>query len=84
MHRDEIIVKLRRIIVNQLGVDDDEVTMDADFVDDLGADSLDSVEVLMEVEEQFGLEIPDDDADTVRTVKDAVDYVEKRLAASPV
>ena len=69
--------KVKSIIVEQLGVDEEEVTPDASFVDDLGADSLDTVELVMAFEENFGIEIPDEDAEKIATVKDAVDYIEK-------
>ena len=68
--------KVKSIIVEQLGVDEEEVTSDASFVDDLGADSLDTVELVMAFEEEFGLEIPDDDAEKITRVKDAVTYIE--------
>ena len=63
--------------LEQLGVDEGEVTPTASFVDDLGADSLDTVELVMAFEENFGIEIPDEDAEKIATVKDAVDYIEK-------
>ena len=69
--------KVKSIIVEQLGVDEEEVTPDASFVDDLGADSLDTVELVMAFEEAFDIEIPDEDAEKIRTVKDAVDYIDK-------
>ena len=69
--------KVKQIIVEQLGVDEGEVTPNASFVDDLGADSLDTVELVMAFEEAFDLGIPDEDAEKIRTVKDAVDYIEK-------
>ena len=69
--------RVKTIIVEQLGVDEGEVTPTASFVDDLGADSLDSVELVMAFEENFGIEIPDEDAEKIATVKDAVDYIEK-------
>ena len=68
---------MKTIIVEQLGVDEGEVTPTASFVDDLGADSLDTVELVMAFEENFGIEIPDEDAEKIATVKDAVDYIEK-------
>ncbi|HUJ13213.1 MAG TPA: acyl carrier protein [Thermoanaerobaculia bacterium] len=74
--------KVKSIIVEQLGVDADEVTPDASFVEDLGADSLDQVELIMAFEEEFGVEISDDEAEKIRKVKDAVDYIEKRAKAS--
>ncbi len=68
--------KVKQIIVEQLGVDENQVTNDASFVDDLGADSLDIVELVMAFEEAFELEIPDEDAEKIGTVKDAIDYIE--------
>lgn len=67
--------KVKSIIVNQLGVEEDEVTMEAAFIDDLGADSLDIVELVMALEEEFDLEIPDEEAEKIRTVGDAVNYI---------
>lgn len=69
--------KVKNIIADQLGVDVEEVTQDASFTDDLGADSLDIVELVMAFEEEFDIEIPDDDAEQIATVKNAVDYIEK-------
>jgi acyl carrier protein len=74
--------RVKSIIVEQLGVDADEVTPDASFVEDLGADSLDQVELIMAFEEEFGVEISDDEAEKIRKVRDAVDYIEKRAKAS--
>jgi acyl carrier protein len=68
--------QVKKIIVEQLGVDEDEVTPDASFVDDLGADSLDTVELVMAFEEEFGIEIPDEDAEKITRVKEAVSYIE--------
>ena len=68
--------RVKQIIVEQLGVDEAEVTPNASFVDDLGADSLDTVELVMAFEEAFEIEIPDEDAEKIRTVKDAVDYIQ--------
>ena len=68
--------KVKGIIVEQLGVDEEEVTPDASFVDDLGADSLDTVELVMAFEEEFNLEIPDEDAEKITRVKEAVEYIE--------
>ena len=68
--------KVKGIIIEQLGVDEEEVTSDASFVDDLGADSLDTVELVMAFEEEFGLEIPDEDAEKITRVKEAVEYIE--------
>ena len=69
--------KVKHIIVEQLGVDEEEVKSEASFVDDLGADSLDVVELVMALEEEFGLEISDEDAEKLTTVKHAVDYIQK-------
>ena len=66
--------RVKQIIVEQLGVDEGEVTANASFVDDLGADSLDTVELVMAFEEAFEIEIPDEQAEKIRTVKDAIDY----------
>ncbi|MGB9678993.1 MAG: acyl carrier protein [Thermoanaerobacteraceae bacterium] len=67
--------KVRDIIVEQLGVDPDEVTMESSFIDDLGADSLDIVELVMALEEEFDIEIPDEDAEKIKTVGDVVEYL---------
>jgi acyl carrier protein len=72
--------KIKQIVSEQLGVDDGEVTPSASFVDDLGADSLDTVELVMAFEEAFEIEIPDEDAEKIRTVQDAITYVEKKVA----
>jgi acyl carrier protein len=70
--------KIKQIIVEQLGVDENQVEPSASFVDDLGADSLDIVELVMAFEEAFGLDIPDEDAEKIKTVKDAIDYIESK------
>ena len=70
--------KVKQIIVEQLGVDENQVDNTASFVDDLGADSLDIVELVMAFEEAFDLDIPDEDAEKIQTVKDAVDYIEAK------
>ncbi len=70
--------QVKKIIVEQLGVDEDEVTPDASFVDDLGADSLDTVELVMALEEEFETEIPDEDAEKITTVQQAIDYITER------
>jgi len=69
--------KVKSIIVEQLGVDEEEVTLDASFTDDLGADSLDIVELVMAFEEEFSIEIPDEEAENISRVREAVDYIEK-------
>jgi acyl carrier protein len=74
--------RVKQIIVEQLGVDEAEVTPSASFVDDLGADSLDTVELVMAFEEAFDIEIPDEDAEKIRTVNDAVDYIEKHAKSA--
>lgn len=73
--------KITEIIVEQLGVKSEEVTPEASFVDDLGADSLDTVELVMALEEEFGIEIPDEDAEKIQTVGDAIRYIEEKTAA---
>ena len=70
--------KVKHIIVEQLGVDEEEVKETASFVDDLGADSLDVVELVMALEEEFGMEISDEDAEKLSTVKDAISYIESK------
>jgi acyl carrier protein len=69
--------KVKKIIIDQLGVDEAEVTPEAKFIDDLGADSLDTVELVMALEEEFGLEIPDEDAEKIATVRDAINYIQE-------
>ncbi len=78
----EIVEKVKQIISEQLGVDENEVTPSASFVDDLGADSLDQVELVMALEEHFGVEIPDEDAEKLRTVQDAIAYIDKHAKVS--
>lgn len=73
--------KVKDCIVSQLGVNEDEVTPEASFIDDLGADSLDIVELVMALEDRFGIEIPDEDVEKMRTVKDAIDYVNSKQDA---
>ena len=68
--------KVKAIVVEQLGVDESEVVIDSTFIDDLGADSLDIVELIMAFEEEFNIEIPDDVAEKIKTVKDTVDYID--------
>jgi acyl carrier protein len=69
--------KVKEVIIDKLGIEEDAIKLEAHFVDDLGADSLDTVELIMELEEEFGIEIPDEDAENITTVGAAVDYVEK-------
>lgn len=71
--------KVKSIIVDQLGVNESEVTANASFVDDLGADSLDTIELVMAFEEAFGIEIPDEDAEKIKTVQNAIEYVEAQV-----
>ena len=75
---ESIEARVREIIINELGVEVEKVTDDASFVEDLGADSLDTVELVMTFEEEFGLDIPDEDAEKMRTVGDAVRYLKKQ------
>ncbi len=74
--------KIKKIIVDRLGVDESEVTMEASFVDDLGADSLDTLELVMALEEEFGIEIPDEDAEKIATVGDAIKYIQEKLKSA--
>ena len=71
--------KIKEIVIDKLGVEEAKVTMDAKFIDDLGADSLDTVELIMQFEEEFGIEIPDDNAEKLLSVKQAVDYITDKL-----
>ncbi len=77
MSSEEVLEKVKGIIVEQLGVADSAVTMEASFIDDLGADSLDIVELVMAIEEEFDMEIPDSDAEKVATVGDVVEYIKE-------
>jgi len=79
MSSEEILERIKAIIVEQLGVVDTSVTMEASFIDDLGADSLDIVELVMAIEEEFDIEIPDSDAERVVTVGDVVDYIKENV-----
>lgn len=76
----DIAERVKKIVVEHLSVDGDKVKADASFIDDLGADSLDTVELVMAFEEEFGIEIPDDAAETIQTVGDAVKFIEKAQA----
>ena len=80
MSSEEIFEKVKKIIVEQLGVAETSITMEASFIDDLGADSLDIVELIMALEEEFDMEIPDSDAEKVVTVGDVVDYIKDHVA----
>jgi acyl carrier protein len=71
--------RVKEIIVEQLGVEEDEVSPEASFVDDLGADSLDTVELVMAFEEEFNIEIPDEEAEHIATVQDAIDYIKANV-----
>lgn len=80
MSSEEVFEKVKSIIVEQLGVSDTAVVMEASFIDDLGADSLDIVELIMALEEEFDMEIPDNDAEKVVTVGDVVEYIKEHVA----
>ena len=72
----DIVERVKKIVVEHLGVEPEKVTENASFIDDLGADSLDTVELVMAFEEEFGIEIPDEDAENITRVKEAVEYIE--------
>ncbi len=74
----EIETEVKQIVVEHLGIDESKVTPEAKFIDDLGADSLDTVELVMAFEEKFNIEIPDDAAETILTVKDAIDFIQNK------
>jgi len=74
-----VFEKVRKIIAEQLGIDEEEITLESSFIDDLGADSLDIVELIMALEEEFDLEIPDEDAEKIVTVGDVVEYVKNKV-----
>lgn len=78
----DIEQRLRKIIAEQLMVEQDEITDDASFVETLGADSLDTVEMVMEIEDEFGIEIPDEDAEKLQTVGEAIEYVKSKVEAA--
>lgn len=80
MSEGDIETRVRKIVVEHLGVEEEKVTENASFIDDLGADSLDTVELVMAFEEEFGCEIPDDAAEKIQTVKDAISFIEKNSA----
>lgn len=79
MEQEEIFAKVKEVIAEQLSVEDDDVTADASFFDDLGADSLDIVELVMALEDSFGISIPDEDAESIKTVGDAVEYIASNM-----
>ncbi|MBF0989276.1 MAG: acyl carrier protein [Clostridiales bacterium] len=79
METEEIFEKVKTVIVEQLGIDEANVRMESSFLDDLGADSLDIVEFIMALEEEFGLEIPDEDVEKIVTVKDVVEYISENI-----
>ncbi|MDQ4105723.1 MAG: acyl carrier protein [Actinomycetota bacterium] len=81
MEREEILEKIKEITADRLGVEESDVTPEASFRQDLEADSLDLVELIMELEEQFGMEIPDEEAEKITTVEEAVDYVAENQSA---
>lgn len=78
MAKEEIFDKLKELVVDQLGVEEDEVTMEASMQDDLGADSLDLVDLVMSIEEEFGVKVADEDLENIKTVGDIVNYIEDR------
>jgi acyl carrier protein len=75
----EVLERVTKIIVDRLGVDENQITLEASFKDDLGADSLDVVELVMELEDEFDMEISDDDAEKIATVGDAVNYINSKM-----
>ena len=77
-NQDEIFDKVKETVVTCLGVAESDVTMESSFIDDLGADSLDTVELIMAFEEEFDVEIPDEDAQKIKTVKDVIEYIESK------
>jgi acyl carrier protein len=82
MTNEEIQSKVKQAIVDKLGVEESKVTTEASFINDLGADSLDTVELVMKFEEEFDIKIPDEDAEKIQTVGDAVSYIENKLASA--
>ena len=75
---DDVKTKIKKIVADHLGIEEEKVTEEASFIDDLGADSLDTVELVMAFEEKFGIEIPDDAAETIQTVQNAIDYIQSK------
>ena len=82
MSQSDIFEKVKKIVVDQLSVEADKITPQANFANDLGADSLDTVELVMALEEEFDIEIPDEAAEKITTVQEAVDYINEKVAAS--
>lgn len=82
MMTDTIFEKVRDIVVKQLGVKEENVTLTADFANDLGADSLDTVELVMAIEEEFSIEIPDEDAEKIATLDQAIQFIQKAISTS--
>ncbi len=78
--KEDVVAKVKDLIAQSLGVSDDEIVPDASFIDDLGADSLDIVELVMLIEKEFDIEIPDEDAEKISTVQDAVQYINDHMA----
>lgn len=78
----DIATRVKKIVVEHLGVEDAKVNAEASFIDDLGADSLDTVELVMAFEEEFGVEIPDEAAEKIQTVQNAIDFISKNAAAA--
>ncbi len=70
--------KVRKIVIDHLGIDESKISLDSKFIEDLGADSLDTVELVMAFEEQFNIEIPDDAAETIKTIKNAIDFIDSK------
>nr|YP_009502126.1 acyl carrier protein [Porolithon onkodes]ASB29728.1 acyl carrier protein [Porolithon onkodes] len=79
---DKIFERVKGIVVQQLGVDEDKVTLTADFANDLGADSLDTVELVMAIEEEFSIEIPDEDAEKIATLDQAIQFIQQAVSSS--
>lgn len=77
----DIFPRLRTIIAERLGIEETEIKEESDFIEDLGADSLDVVEMIMAIEEEFDIEVPDEDAEKIKTVKDAVNYIQKKISS---
>ncbi len=82
MTREEIFEQVKEIIADRLGVDPDEIKMESRLIEDLGADSLDNAELVMNLEEKFGIEIPDEDQAKIQTIEDIVNYIEEKLKNS--